>query len=430
MPIINHDQWNISQKGHKDVERHRQKIDKAIRGSVEDIVAEESIITKKREGTVRVSVRGMRDYRFIHSNNNRNMGGVGTGKSNPGDIIARKSKRNTSKPGDQKGEDYMEVEIDIDYLLRIMFDDLELPFIEQKNKVIKLVTTNYKTEFIAKTGKYSLIHKKMTLVETIKRTMCDIHEIINTTKCDENDAHRAYIQSDYDIKKAIQIILDGQIDKTICPDILPNIEDDDIRFRQIHKEEEPISNAVIFFMCDTSGSMDTKKKYIARSLAFWMYEFIKSKYNYVYVRFIVHTTEAKLVNEDEFFKRGESGGTLCHTAFDLLEHLIDTEYPISEYNIYIQYFSDGEDFNPDATVNSIKRLLNRGINLIGYAEIVLQNSGWSSPELLGKMIKQFGMKEKNNGIKFYRSDWRIMAGIIENKTKIYPYLKNLFKVDK
>ena len=82
-------------------------------------------------------------------------------------------------------------------------------------------------------------------------------------------------------------------------------------------------------MMDVSGSMGTMKKYLARSFYFWMTSFLRVIYKRVEIRFIAHTTEARLVDEYEFLHRGESGGTSCHSAYELATDLIDTEYPTS-----------------------------------------------------------------------------------------------------
>ena len=44
---------------------------------------------------------------------------------------------------------------------------------------------------------------------------------------------------------------------------------------------------------DTSGSMDTMKKYLARSFFFLLYQFICTRYQNVEIVFIAHHTEAK-----------------------------------------------------------------------------------------------------------------------------------------
>ena len=75
------------------------------------------------------------------------------------------------------------------------------------------------------------------------------------------------------------------------------------------------SNAVVLCIMDTSGSMDTMKKYLARSFFFLLYQFISTRYQNVEIVFIAHHTEAKEVTEDEFFHKGESGGTFISSGY-------------------------------------------------------------------------------------------------------------------
>ena len=49
---------------------------------------------------------------------------------------------------------------------------------------------------------------------------------------------------------------------------------------------------------DTSGSMDTMKKYLARSFFFLLYQFISTRYRNVEIVFIAHHTEAYEVTEE------------------------------------------------------------------------------------------------------------------------------------
>ena len=74
--------------------------------------------------------------------------------------------------------------------------------------------------------------------------------------------------------------------------------------------KKPESKAVVLAMMDTSGSMGQWEKYMARSFFFWMTRFLRTKYERVEIEFIAHHTEAKVVTEEEFFKKGESGGTI------------------------------------------------------------------------------------------------------------------------
>jgi len=58
--VIYHPDWDLSEKGKKDVERHHKKIDDVLRKNVKDVIAEESIITKRKGKTVKVPIRGAR----------------------------------------------------------------------------------------------------------------------------------------------------------------------------------------------------------------------------------------------------------------------------------------------------------------------------------------------------------------------------------
>src|SRR5690625_7788269 len=57
------------------------------------------------------------------------------------------------------------------------------------------------------------------------------------------------------------------------------IRTDDLRFKAWNDVRKPESNAVVFALMDTSGSMGTFEKYTARSFFFWMKRFLESKYD-------------------------------------------------------------------------------------------------------------------------------------------------------
>ena len=431
MSIVIHDDWDLSGKGKKDAERHREKIDDAIRKNVKDVISEESIITRKRGKKIRIPVRGMKDYRFIYGSNDGNAGGVGQGEGDAGDIIDSQPKpgsgEGADKAGKQPGIDYMETEVDIDYLIEIMFKDLGLPWIEEKTKKQQLIPKGWKFDTISKKGIQPRLHKKRTLLEAVKRMVMFEAEIMNETSCDEKTAKRALIQSIGDINEAIELVQTGKVDESIEPTI--QIEDDDLRYKQIEPDVEVQSQAVVICMMDVSGSMTTDKKYLARSMLFWLAEFLKKMYDNVQIKFIVHTTEAKVVDEDTFFHKGESGGTACHTAFDKANYIIETEFPVAEWNVYCVYISDGEDWDENKTVRSMDEMLKKNINMLSYIEISINSGPWGwSDQTLMKAIQnkwQFSVTEEA-GTKFYRNDkHRFLLSVIKGRDHVYPALKHM-----
>lgn len=433
--VVYHDDWDMSKKGEKDTQRHHKKIDDVIRKNIRGVISEENIITGNNKKKIKIPVRGLKDFRFKHGSN-KNGAGVGQGPAKPGDVIGRKSKDGQSpgsqQAGNEKGEDYLEAEVDIDYILKIVFEDLGLPWIDEKNKQKILVPKGWKFETISKKGILPRLHKNKTMIEAIKRNALFMAEIMEETKCTEEVANSAMLQSYGDIERAIELIKNDEV--TVQADGNVVINDEDLRFKQIEHEVEYVSQAVVIAMMDVSASMHMKKKYLARSMLFWMTQFLKKMYSNVDIRFIVHTTEARLVDEETFFHTGESGGTQCSSAFKLANELIDTEYPTSEWNVYCVYMSDGEDFEPAETVKTIAEMLEKNISMLGYIEILVDmfdeslHYGSGAWRTLLKEIKnkyKFERIEKH-GTEFYKNlEKRFLLAVIKNKNHVYPALKHL-----
>lgn len=429
MSIVKHDDWDLSEKGKRDAERHRKKIDDAIRKSVKDVIGEESIITEKKGKKVKIPVKGLKDWRFVHGPND-NGAGVGQGEGEGGDVIDSIPKpgqgNEPGKPGNKPGIDYIETEVDIDYLIQIMFEDLGLPWIEEKTKKEQLVPKGWKFDSISRKGILPRVHRKRTMVEAVKRMVMYAGEIMNETGCTQDEANSALVQSDGDINEAIDIINKGTL-KEIKENCV-FIEDDDLRYKQIDEDVEYQSKCVVICMMDTSGSMDMNKKYLARSMLFWLVEFLRKVYDNVDVVFITHTTDAKVVDEETFFRKGESGGTKCHTAFDLANYKIETEYPLEEWNVYCVYISDGEDWDANATLVSIDQMLQKNINMLSYVEIDTEGAFGSSFSTLIKSIsgKWSFSETTREGTKFYRNtEKRFLLSVIKNKKHIFPALKHM-----
>jgi uncharacterized protein len=191
-------------------------------------------------------------------------------------------------------------------------------------------------------------------------------------------------------------------------DVLP----DDLRFKTWDQRIEYQSNAVVIAMMDVSGSMGEFEKYIARSFYFWMVRFLRTKYQNVRIVFISHHTEAKEVTEEEFFHRGESGGTQVSSAYELALHIITERFPPSEWNIYPFHFSDGDNlpWDNDLCVQLVNKLMAL-CNLFGYGEIREGYRGSTST-----------LMSAYNKIR----DPKFVAVTISDKKEVYPALKKFF----
>lgn len=331
--IVSRDDWSLHRKGHLDQSRHKEKVQEAIKQQMGDLIVDESIILSDGKKAMKIPIRSLEEFRFRFDYNKKNHTGQSNKKMQPGDILAREQGRkqgpgNGPGAGDEPGIDIYEAEITFDDLAAILFEELQLPNLDDKKRPL---IAHDKPEFkdVRKKGLMSNIDKKRTLIESIKR------------------------QS-----------LSGKQDKLR---IIP----DDLRFKTWETHPNFEANAVILAMMDTSGSMGQFEKYISRTFFFWMVRFLRKKYENVEMRFLAHHTEAKEVTEEEFFTRGESGGTRCSSVYQLALDIIERDYPPQHYNIYPVHFTDGDNIGSDnaRALNLMQKLVEVS-QVVGYGEIL------------------------------------------------------------
>ncbi len=320
--------------------RHRLKVRESIRDNIADIIAEESIIGKDREKIIKVPIRGIREYKFIYGDNAPGVG-QGNGDSQTGQVVGRaKGKgQGEDKAGDQPGSDYYETDVTLEELVEIMFEDLELPDLERKALQQIEAFRLAKRKGYRAVGIRVRLDKRRTVKERFKRKLA--------SKRHRETASAAGLESAYEMAEG----------SAAAAGRFP-FHDDDLVYRHMTTDVKKESNAVVICIMDTSGSMDTMKKYLARSFFFLLYQFICTKYRNVEIVFIAHHTEANEVSEDEFFHKGESGGTFISSGYNRALEIIQARYHPSLWNIYAFHCSDGDNFDSDnpAALRAAKEL--------------------------------------------------------------------------
>ncbi|MHB8427389.1 MAG: YeaH/YhbH family protein [Acidiferrobacterales bacterium] len=356
--------------------RHRQKVREAIRENVADIVAEESIIGQSREKIIKVPIRGVREYHFIFGEDSPGVGS-GPGDSQPGQVIGQTEDMSGGDAGNQPGIDYYETEITLEELVDIMFEDLELPDMERKKLREVPVEALRKRKGFRRVGIRAHLDKKRTAMARMRR------------------------------KQVAQAAVGIELGAGRFP-----FHRDDLKYRHIVRDLRFQSNAVVLCIMDTSGSMDTMKKYLARSFFFLLYQFARTRYNNVQVVFIAHDAQAREVSEEEFFTKGGSGGTIISSGYLKALEIIRERFHPSLWNVYAFHCSDGDNWTQDnpAAIRAARELAD-ACNLFGYGEIKPLNSGSYGDSLLGL----FGKMDAAN----------FHALIIENKEDIWPGFRQL-----
>lgn len=351
-----------SDRSARDRARHREKIRESIRDNISDILSEESIIGRDKDKIIKVPVRSIKEYRFIYGENSPGVA-EGNGQQKPGDVVekGKPGQPDSSQgAGNQAGVDAFETDITLDELITIMFDDLELPDLEKKALRQVMSESVFKRKGHRKAGIRPRLDKRLTAKNRIRRKMA----VQRSRDVDFDDEEKRF-----------------------------PFHKDDLSYHHIEADIREESNAVILCVMDTSGSMGTVKKYLARSFYFLLYQFVRQKYQNVEVVFIAHHTEAKEVTEEDFFHKVESGGTYISSGYQKALEIIDERYHPSVWNIYAFHCSDGDNFysDNDKALQLAEQLCNK-CNLFGYGEIKPSGSAYYS----GSMLEVFGQLKRSN----------------------------------
>lgn len=331
--VISQENWTLHRKGYDDQQRHQEKVQEAIKNNLPDLISEESIVMSNGRDVIKIPIRSLDEYKIRYNYDKNKHVGQGDGDSKVGDVVARDGSPSDAGAGkgqgagDKAGEDYYEAEVSMMELEEALFSQLELPNLQKKEHA-EHTLEHIEFNDIRKTGLMGNIDKKKTMISAFKR---------NALRGD--------------------------------PGFHP-IYKEDFKFKTWNEVQKPDSKAVVLAMMDTSGSMGLWEKYMARSFFFWMNRFLRTKYETVEIEFIAHHTEAKIVPEEDFFSKGESGGTICSSVYRKALELIDHKYDPAKFNIYPFHFSDGDNLTSD-NVRCVKLVeeLMKVSNMFGYGEV-------------------------------------------------------------
>lgn len=397
------------------IRRYKQQIKEAVSDSISkrsvtdvDSGEEVSIPTRDiKEPVFHTSKGGKREQ--VHPGNDqfstgdkikRPPGGGGQGGSGEGDA---------SDQGE--GQDEFVFEISKDEYLDLLFEELELPNL-QKNQLDKLVQyetyrAGYQTDGvpanldIVRSLKGS-VARRIALTSGKKKKLRELETELEQLKADKFEHQLRIIELEKEIealKKAIAKV--------------PFIDTFDLRFRNYEKRPNPTSKAVMFCLMDVSGSMDQATKDMAKRFYILLYLFLTRTYKNVDVVYIRHHTQAKEVDEQEFFYSQETGGTIVSSALRLMDEIIQDRYDATEWNIYAAQASDGDNWADDSPLCSeilTQRLL-PAVRYYAYIEITERQhqSLWREYQKIAGHQEHFAIKH------------------IQTVEDIYPVFRELFR---
>ena len=309
-------------------QRHQAKVQEAIRQHLADMVADEKIVVTDGRRSLMVPVPEFSEFHIrFDPQTSKRVGHLGEGGDPHPAQSGEGSDRSPKEGGSQPSLDVQETTVSMEDIREAVFDQLELPNLDL-NKPAPGAGEDYEPVSVASHGIISHWDRSRTM----KR---------------------------YLLRKA-------QSPGATVNGLVP----DDLRFRVDERVVSDQGGAVVIAMMDTSGSMGSFEKYLAKSFFFWTTEFLRQKYPHVELVFLAHDVRAREVDEETFFHRGASGGTVSSSVYRLGLEVIATRYPSERYNIYAFHFTDGGNLTSDnglavATGGQLARL----VTLFGYGEI-------------------------------------------------------------
>jgi len=310
-----------------------------------------------------------------------------------------------------EGEDEFVFSISKDEYLDLLFDDLALPNLKknQFDKVVQYETyrAGYQTDGvpsnldIVRSLKGS-VARRIALTGSDRNKLRELEEERQALLDDKHDNTLAILALEKDIEALKQKIAR-----------VPFIDTFDLRFKNYDRRPVPTSKAVMFCLMDVSGSMDQATKDMAKRFYILLYLFLTRTYENVEVVYIRHHTQAKEVDEHEFFYSQETGGTIVSSALKLMNDIVRERYSESDWNIYAAQASDGDNWADDSP--QCRDLLTQSIlpatRYFAYIEITdrQHQSLWREYQKVEAVCDNFVCKH------------------IQQVSDIYPVFRELFK---
>jgi uncharacterized sporulation protein YeaH/YhbH (DUF444 family) len=367
--------YELFSRGARDWLRHSDKVADAVRKHLPEIVAGADVLSGGAR-TVRVPVRFLEHYHFQLLSPEQSEG-VGQGQTNPGDKLAPPGQE--GKPG--KGEGGLDqgsfeflLEFKVDDIVDWLWEEMQLPNLHAR--VGRAEETDWIREGWDRRGARSRLDRRRSFRESIKR------------RTSQGNG--------------------------------PSFTDEDLRFRQLTRREQPATQAVVFMLMDVSGSMSDEDRKLAKSFFFWAVQGLRRQYRHLDTVFVAHTTEAWEFDEAQFFQVRGSGGTVASTGFAKVREIIAARFDPSRYNVYLFYASDGDNASSDRA--DADRLLDElaGVaNYLGYLE-VSANSARTGATETGEMfqrLSQAGRPAASFSIRRLEEIWGAVRHFFQHQAK-------------
>jgi len=397
--------------------RHQDQVRDAVRRAVDG----RGIRDMERGEDIHIPKRDINEPAFGHgTGGKREMVHPGNQEYVAGDQIERpkggggkgSGKGEASDSGE--GEDDFVFHLTKEEFMQIFFDDLALPRMTQTQLAETPEWKSHRAGFVSD-GTPSNLSVVRSMRGAIGRRLAigagsrgelraleeELLEVLATPKDAVREARRETLE-------ARILVLKNRLER------IPYLDPIDLRFRNRVRVPVPTAKAVMFCLMDVSGSMDEARKDLSKRFFILLYLFLTRHYEKIEIVFIRHHTQAQEVDEENFFRARETGGTVVSSALVLMDEIIRERYSPTDWNIYAAQASDGDNWHHDS--GRCRELLTESIlpkcRYFAYVQVADEEQNlWEEYARLQETQKHFAMRK------------------VTQASQIYPVFRDLFKTE-
>ena len=277
-------------------ERFVRRFKDEIKRAADEEFSRRSITDVGRGGRITIPGRGLREP-FLHHDEDtgsRDFVLPGNREYVPGDAIARppggqrRDGPDGDEPGEGEGRDSFAFVLSRDEFLALFFDDLELPNLE-RTRFGEVTMERTRRAGYSRDGVPGNLSAPMTVRMSIARRIALRGALAEQIEELERQLDVADPLARAELEREIEKLRRRRAG-------LPFIEDVDRRYRARAPMPSPATRAVMLCLMDVSGSMDERKKDLAKRFFTLLYLFLERKYGQVDIVFIRHTETAEEVD--------------------------------------------------------------------------------------------------------------------------------------
>jgi hypothetical protein len=405
---------NPKGKSHTNRQRFIRLARETLKEAVVRSIKERALGDLDTKEVVDIPRQRIQEPRFRHASRGGNREHVLPGNKEfvQGDTLPKPAEEEGGGQGGQasdhgEGEDNFQFTLSRDEYLDILFEELELP--DLAKTVLKETSTLRTTRAgFRATGSPCNLNLVRTMRHSLARRIAlhrpkygEIAEI-------ESEISRLRAQPKLSAAKErrLQQLVERYERLVRRTKYIAFIDPIDLRYNRYEPTPRPNAQAVMFCLMDVSASMSEYMKDLAKRFFLLLHLFLTRKYEHVDIVFVRHTSEAKEVDEETFFRGTETGATVVSTALAEMRRIVAERYPVAEWNIYAAQASDGDNYGNDSEL--CDQILQADLlplcQYFAYVEVVDEreagmfrseanaSSLWRAYKLVADVSRNFAMK--------------------------------------